>query len=333
MSIARYSARRLLHSIFLLIGVSLLSFLFLELAPGDFFDKMRIDPQISPETVTALRKQYGLDRPLPIRYGHWLWSVAQGEFGYSFAYNVPASTLLWSRAWNTLVLSGISVLLAWLLAIPLGVWGAAGRPPWGKPWRNKVVVAGTSTLLAIPDLLMALLLLLLAVRTGWFPVGGMVSLNFDDMTFGGKLFDLASHLFLPASALVLILIPILVRHVHAAMAEVLDSTFIRNARACGIPRRRLFFRHALPVAANPLISLFGFSLASLLSVSLLVEVVMSWPGLGPLLLEAILARDLHIVIGAVVLSTLFLVAGNLVADILLYALDPRIRIETGERTP
>ena len=333
MALARYVGRRLLHSVFLLFGVSLLSFLFLELAPGDFFDQMRLDPQISPETVTALRKQYGLDQPLPIRYGHWLWSVARGEFGYSFAYNVPASTLLWNRAWNTLVLSGTSVLLAWLLAIPFGVWSAAGRPPWGKPWREKITVAGTSMLLAIPDLLMALLLLLLAVRTGWFPAGGMASLNFDDLTFGGKLFDLAAHLFLPALAMTLILVPVLIRHVHAGMVEVLNSTFIQNARACGIPRRRLFFRHALPAAANPLISLFGFSIASLLSVSLLVEVVMSWPGLGPLLLEAILARDLHIVIGAVVLSTLLLIAGNLLADILLHVLDPRIRIETRERTP
>lgn len=328
MTAARFLGRRLLHSLFLLLGVSMLSFVFFELAPGDFFDQMRLDPQISPETVAALRAQYGLDRPLPVRYLSWLRSTLRGEFGYSFAYNSPASLLLWERAKNTLLLSGIAVALAWLLAIPLGVWSAAGVGRW-RDWRERITTLGTSTLLAVPDLLLALLLLLLAVRTGWFPVGGMTSLQYDELNFWGKARDLVTHLFLPVVALVLGMLPVLVRHIHTGMVEALNSPFIHAARSYGIPRRRLLFRHALPAAANPLISLFGFSVASLLSASLLVEVVMSWPGLGPLLLEAILARDLHVVIGAVTLSSVLLVAGNLLADILLYVFDPRIRTEAG----
>ena len=128
-------------------------------------------------------------------------------------------------------------------------------------------------------------------------------------------------------ALTLGTLPVLLRHVRASMVEVLDSPFVRAARAHGIPRRRILFRYALRAAANPLISLGGFSVASLLSASLLVEVIMSWPGMGPLLLEAILARDFYLVIGAVVFSTIFLVAGNLLADVLLYAADPRIRTQ------
>ncbi len=319
----RYFVRRLLHGAFLLIGVSVLSFLFLQLTPGSFLDEMRLNPQISPETVAALRLQYGLDRPLPVRYARWVRSVLRGELGFSFAYNSPAAPLLRVRARNTLVLTAVSTLLAWLIAIPVGVWSAARR---GRA-ADQLTSAGTAALLAVPDLVLALGLLLLAVRTGWFPTGGMVSLNFETLRFGEKVKDVVAHLALPVAALVASALPVLVRHVRAAMIEVLDSAFLRAARGLGIPRQRLLFRYALPAAANPLISLFGFSVATLLSASLLVEVVMSWPGLGPFLLEAILARDLYLVIGAVMLSTLFLVAGSLLADALLYLGDPRIRAE------
>jgi peptide/nickel transport system permease protein len=130
---------------------------------------------------------------------------------------------------------------------------------------------------------------------------------------------------LPVTALVLSSLPILIRHVRSSVVEVLGAPFLRAAEGHGIPRRRLLYRYALRAAANPLISLFGFSIGALLSGSLLVEVVMSWPGIGPLLLEAILSRDLYVVIGAVLLSTIFLVSGNLLADLLLYWADPRIR--------
>ncbi len=317
----RYLLRRLLHGVFLLVGVSVLSFVFLQLAPGNFFDEMRLNPQIAPETVAALRAQYGMDRPLPVRYARWAKSVLRGELGFSFAYNSPAAPLLRVRARNTLLLTVTATLLAWLLAIPIGVWSAARKGGAA----DRAASAGTAGLLAVPDLLLALGLLLLAVRTGWFPTGGMMSVGSDSLGAARKIKDLAMHMALPVTALVLGLLPMLVRHVRAAVVEVLDSAFLRAARGHGIPRQRLLFGYALRAAANPLISLFGFSVAALLSASLIVEVVMSWPGLGPLLLEAVLARDLYVVIGAVMLSTVFLVAGNLLADVLLYAGDPRIR--------
>jgi peptide/nickel transport system permease protein len=139
--------------------------------------------------------------------------------------------------------------------------------------------------------------------------------------------DVAWHLVLPVAVLVLGMLPTLVRHVRASMAEAIDSPFALSARAQGISRRRLLFRHLLPAAANPLISLFGFSLGTLLSASLLIEVVMGWPGLGPLFLEAIMARDFALVLAVVMLSASFLVVGNLLADILLYRMDPRIRMQ------
>jgi len=170
-------------------------------------------------------------------------------------------------------------------------------------------------------------LLLLAVRTGWFPTGGMMSAGFEDLGLGGKLKDLAVHLFLPCAGLVLATLPPLVRHVRSAMIEVLDAPFVRAARAHGISERRVLLRYAWPVAANPLITLFGYSIAAMLSASLLVEMVLSWPGVGPLLVDAILAKDVYVVVGAVMLSAVFLVAGNLIADALLFATDPRIRMD------
>ena len=319
----RWIARRLGHGLLLLFGVSVLTFGFTEIAPGDYFDQMRLDPRISEETVDALRSRYGLDRPLPERYLRWLASTVRGDLGFSFAYNSPVAPLLWPRARNTLLLTGLATGLAWLLAVLLGLVAAASKARWVRA----LFSAGTSMLLAIPDLVLALLCLLLAVRTGLFPVGGMTSLDFESLGAWGKLKDLAFHLVLPVLAMTVVLFPTLVRHVHASVSEVLHSRFLLAARSFGIPRRRLLLRYALPAAANPLISLFGFSIASLLSASLLIEVILGWPGLGPLLLEAILGRDVHVVIGAVLISTILLILGNLTADLLLYAADPRIRTE------
>jgi peptide/nickel transport system permease protein len=319
----RYLGRRLLHALFLLLGVSLLSFLFTELAPGDYLAEMRLNPQISPETLAGLRSQYGLDRPLPSRYVYWAKSVFKGEFGFSFAYNTPVAPLLWARARNTLLLTALATLLAWMLAVPLGVWSAARAGEFA----DRACTAGATLLLALPDIVLALVFLLLTVRTGLFPAGGMVSVNAGVMSWWRQILDLAHHLVLPLTVLVLGSLPTLVRHIRARMIEVLQSPFIQAARSHGIPRQRLLFMHTLPAALNPLIGLFGFSIAGLLSGSLLVEVVMSWPGLGPLLLEAILARDIYVVIGGVIFSTMFLVAGMIISDVLLFASDPRIRRE------
>jgi peptide/nickel transport system permease protein len=243
--------------------------------------------------------------------------------GFSFAYNSPVWPLLKVRAENTLLLTITALLCSWLAAIPIGVWAAASRGGW---W-DRACSVGTTFFLAVPDVLIALGLLAFALRSGRFPTGGMHSLASDETGVVGKSEDLILHLALPVLALVAGLLPVLVRHVRSAVLEVLDSPYIRAARGHGIPRGRLLFRHALPAAANPLISLFGISLGSLLSGSMLIEVVMSWPGLGPLLLQAILERDLYVVVAAVLLSTIVLVAGNLLADVLLHMADPYVRAE------
>lgn len=317
----RYLSRRLLHTVLLLAATTFVTFLFTTLAPGNYFDEMRLNPQISPETLNALKAHYDFDKPVVVRYGAWLKSLLRGEMGYSFAYNSPVGPLLAVRASNTLLLTVTATLLAWMIALPLGVWSAeyAGR------WLDRAVTGFSAILLVIPDIALALGLLMLGVHSRWLPAGGMSSIGAESLPVVERLWDFARHMFLPAAILVLSAQPILVRHIRAAVAESLSEGFIRAAEAHGIPRHRLLWRYALPASANPLISLFGFSIGALLSGSLLVEVITSWPGLGPFLLEAILARDLYVVIGGVLLATLFLIAGNFVADAALYWADPRIR--------
>ena len=319
----RYVGARLAHGLVVLVGVSLLSFLFAWVSPGSVVDELRLDPRVSPETIAAIEVRYGLNQSAVEQYVRWLQSIGRGEFGFSVAYNGPVGPLLWPRVRNTLLLTVPATLLAWLMAVPLGAW-AAGRK---GAWVDRAVAVVTTTLLGIPDLLLGLTLLLVAVRTGYFPTGGMTSLDFHDLSSWQKAKDIVVHFFLPVTALALVNLPVLVRHVRASLLEVLGAPFVRAARAAGIPERRLLFRHALRTAANPLISLLGLSIAGLLSASLVIETIMSWPGLGPLLLDAVRARDLHVVVAAVTCSTILLVAGNLIADGLLYLADPRIRPE------
>jgi peptide/nickel transport system permease protein len=319
----RYVARRLMHSIVILIAISFLSFLLLQWAPGGFLDDLRMNPRVSAQTINGLREQYGLDQPFAIRYARWMGSVAKGEMGFSFAYNEPVGPLLWTRTRNTLLLTGASTLIAWALALPLGVWTATRK---GR-WDDRVCSAAVSTLLAVPDLLLFLLLLLLAVRTGWFPAGGMASAGFGGLSVWGKFRDVCLHFALPSLGLAIVSAPILVRHIRAAINETLESQFIRAARGHGIRQGRLLWRYALPAASNPLIALLGLSIAAMLSASAILEVVWSWPGLGPLMVQSVLAHDVYVVLAVVMLSSTFLIAGNLLADLLLFASDPRIRVE------
>jgi peptide/nickel transport system permease protein len=313
----------LLHCLLLLAAVSVLSFGMSLLAPGSYFDDMKLNPQISAQTISGLRAQYGIDQPLVIRYAHWMKSVLKGDFGHSFAYNLPVSTLLKYRIRNSLLLGTAGMFLAWALALPLGIWSACHR----QKLLDRIATVFSTLLLGTPELVVALLFLLLAARTRILPVGGMMSLDSGDFGASAKMVDLAQHLIIPSLVLALAALPVLFRHIRSSMVEALSAPFIRVARGHGIRPWRMLLRHALPAAANPLITLFGISLATLLSGSLLVEVICGWPGIGPLFLTAIYDRDFFLVIGVVLLSSLFLVSGTFIADMLLYASDPRIRAD------
>lgn len=213
------------------------------------------------------------------------------------------------------------MLITWIIAVPLGVWAAASR----GGWFDKLTTLGGSLLISLPEIVIAIGLLALAVGWKLLPVGGMTSVGSDQLSSWGKLNDVVRRMVLPTSILVLAGIAVVIRHVRASVLELLEAPYVQAARGLGIRRVRLLFRHVLPVAANPAISLFGFSLAGLLSGSLVVEVVTGWPGLGPLILDATLSRDLYLVIGGIMLSAVFMVGGNFFADLLLLIFDPRIR--------
>lgn len=322
-----YLARRVGHAVILLLGVSMLSFVLAEAAPGNAFDDLKLDPRVAPATIDALTHQYGLDRSFPQTYLSWLRSLATGELGFSVTHNSPVADLIWPRARNTFLLTAVATTLAWLLAVPLGAWAAQRE----RAWPDRVTAGTTTALLGIPDLVLCLMLLVLAARSDWLPTGGMMSAGFAELGKWAQVSDLVTHAVMPVIALTLLSLPVLVRHMRASMLDALNSPCIQSARALGMPESRLRYRYALRLAANPMISLLGLSISGLLSASFIVETVMSWPGLGPLLLQAVLARDSHVVVGVVMCSTVLLLAGNLLADVLIYWADPRIRV--GQRAP
>jgi peptide/nickel transport system permease protein len=321
-SAARHLKRRFLHSVLLLGAVSVFTFGIAQLAPGTFLDEMRLNPQISAQTIDSLRVHFSLDQPLPVRYFRWLVSAVKGDFGYSLAYNVPVSKLLWVRLQNTLLLGTTAMILGWVLALTLGIWSAF-HP---RSWIDRGSSVGSTLLLATPELALGLLFLFAAVRWGILPAGGMMSIV-SGQNHWQAMADVVRHLVLPSIVLALAAVPVLLRHVRAAILEALNSPFIHAAKGHGIGNGRLLIRHALPVAANPLISLFGLSLAGLVSGSFLVEIITGWPGVGPLFINAIFARDLHIVMAVVMLFSVVLVIASLLSDLLLYAIDPRVRAE------
>jgi peptide/nickel transport system permease protein len=316
--VLRFLGRRLIQAVVLLIGVSLLTFALAALAPGSFFDDLRLDPRVTPETVDALRERYGLDRPLAVRYGLWLRSAGRGDLGFSIAYHSDVLPLLSPRIANTLILTLTASVAAWAFALPAGIWAAAYRGTRAE----RMCSGAAAALVGVPDILIALLALLFASRTGLFPIGGMRSVR-DEAA--GPWTDLAWHLALPVATLVCVIAPPIFRHVRAAVIESDQATRVMAARALGVPRSRVLLRHALKLSANPLVTLAGLSVASLISASLLIEVVMAWPGLGPLMLEAVLARDVHLVAGTTTIAAALLISANLLSDVALYGVDPRIR--------
>ena len=318
-----YILRRFLHMIPLLLGISFFSFLIISLAPGDFLTAMSQNPQITAETIAEMRADFGLDRPWYIQYLRWLWNILHLDFGYSFANQVPVFTLIGQRLNNTLLLALSAAFFAWGLSIPLGIISAIRQNTWVDRSASFVAFIG----LSIPQVFFALLMVLFAAQTGWFPVGGMKSIDFEYLTFPRQLLDLLHHLILPTIVLGSVSMAGRMRQMRANLLDTLLQDYIQTARAKGLSERIVIYKHALRNAINPLITLFGFTLAHLLSGAFLVEVVMSWPGLGRLTLDALFARDLYLVMGSLLMASVMLILGNLVADILLALSDPRIQYE------
>ncbi|MGH9840295.1 MAG: ABC transporter permease [Blastocatellia bacterium] len=313
--------RRLLAMIPLLVAVAFGSFLLARIAPGDFLSELGDTPQLSAETVAALRRRYGLDQPWYSQFFLWLANLVRGDFGYSLACHCPVSGLMAERVLNTATLAIAGLAIALAVALPLGVLVPGIR----SRLLDRTLGIATSLNLALPSFLLALLAVVLAAKTGWFPIGGVQSLDSEGFSTAQTVADFLHHLILPATVLALRQMPAYLRQTQAAMADSLSQDYIVTARAKGISEPRVLVHHALRNALNPVITMLGNSIGSLLSGAFIVETIMSWPGLGSLAVSSLLSRDLNVLLACLLFSALLLAAGNLSADLLLAVADPRIK--------
>jgi len=303
--------------------MTFLTLTLIHIAPGDPLGQYRLNPQISPETIKLYEDKFHLDEPLVIQYFAWLKNILRGDFGYSFSYKASVSKVISSRLFNTFILSLSALICTWIFVIPLGVVAALRR----NKFIDKSLSFFTYIGISMPSFFLAFLLLYLATFLGWLPLGGMRSVRYEEFTTLGKMFDIGKHLIIPTIVLSFGSICSLQRIMRANLLEVLGSPYILGAKARGITNKRILYIHALKNAINPMITIFGYQFSALLSGAALVEIVLGWPGLGTVMLEAVQAQDLYLVMGSMLMGGVLLICGNLLADILLGFFDPRIRYE------
>lgn len=319
-----FIVKRVLQGLLTLLLASMLCFLLIQLAPGDYLSTLRENPTISPERIKQLEEQFGLNRPPVEQYTRWLTQVVtQGNFGTSFVYNRSVASLLWERVLATLLLAISSLIFTWAIAVPMGIIGAVNQ--------NKLIDRILRVISYIgqgfPSFIAALLLLIFAQNTTpLFPVGDMTSIHFEDLTPLGKIIDVLWHMILPTIALSITSFAALQRITRGQLLDVLRQDYIQTARAKGLPENRVIYVHALRNAVNPLITLLGFEFAALLSGAFITEYFFNWPGLGRLIYQALLAQDVYLVMASLMMGAAMLIAGNLIADLLLKVVDPRIKL-------
>ena len=299
--------------------VSLLVFILVGLMPGDPLDlQLAADPDLTSEDVARLKALYGLDRPLPVRYGTWLTDAAQGDWGFSRLYAQPVARVIAEPMLNTLLLMGLSLVVGLALAVPLAV-AAAASP--GRPLDvgvNLLAFAGFS----LPSFWLALLMILLfAVNLGWLPAGGVHAVG--DPGIVSRL----AHLVLPVATLSVLTTGTYLRFTRGALLEVVAEDFMRTARAKGLSRLGALVRHALPNALLPLVTIVALQLGTILSGALAVEVVFGYRGMGKLTYDAILANDYNLAMAALLAATALTLAANVLADLVYARLDPRVRYD------
>lgn len=318
-----YVVRRVIVAVPLLLIMALVTFIFMQKTSGNFYEALKLDPLISPQTIERYEKLYHLDQPLLNQYGQWVKNLFRCEFGYSFYYSVPVGHVISSRLGNTFVLALASLILTWGIAIPLGVWAALRR----NHWIDRLIQLCSYVALSTPSFFLAMVLLYVLSPWGILPLGGMKSAHYDELSGLGKFFDLLRHLVVPTLALSLSSIGALQKIMRGNMLETLRQQYILTARAKGLPENRVIYHHALRNAVNPLITLLGYEFSGLLSGAALIEIICNWPGLGSLMLTAVRAKDVYLVMASFLMGGVLFLIGNLLADILLAKVDPRIRYD------
>ncbi|UQN06460.1 ABC transporter permease [Deinococcus sp. QL22] len=319
--------RRLVQSIPTLLLASILIFFVIQLAPGDFLTPAKLNPNISDEQLVALERNFGLDRPAWQQYLFWMGNMFQGDFGLSFQYQQPVLNIIWPRILNSLYLALMSLILFYSIAIPLGVYGAVRQ---NSPGDNAVNVV-LYFLLGFPSFFLALIVIyfILQVRnaTGLdIPIGGMTSNNFEELSPLGQMIDILKHLIIPALVLAISDAAGLTRVIRGQMLEVMRSDYVRTARAKGVSERTAIWKHTFRNAILPIVAGIGGLLPALISGVGFLEVVFAYPGITPMLLTAIGTQDLYLIAGFTVITTVLLIVGNVISDILLAVVDPRVKV-------
>ena len=319
----KYLVRRVLATIPVVIGVTLVVFLIMHFTAGSYIPGVDLNPALKPEDIEAIKRYLGLDRPLYIQYITWLAGITHGDFGRSMTDGTTVTSHILERLPATLELTVTAILIGIVISIPLGITGALRRGSKLDHFFTGLSVAG----FAVPAFWLGLILILIfsvqfeAWGLPFLPSGGVMTPG----TQGGDLLDRLVHLLMPATVLSFVYISIWSRFTRSSMLEVLGQDYVRTARAKGMGERRVVYLHALRNAIIPLVTLVGLELPALVSGGLVVEVVFSWPGIGKLLYERAIASDFTTVLGITTFAALLVVLGNLLADILYAVLDPRIR--------
>lgn len=316
-----YIFKRFLNTIPVLVFVSLFSFFLIRLSPIDPLTQLKMNPAISQATIEKETKRLGLDKPIIIQYTLWLKNFVKGDMGYCTD-NTRVSVKIKTRILNTLLLSFSVIFASWIIAIPLGILGAV----YYNSLFDKILTILSSVGMAIPSFFFAILMLLFAQKTGWFPLGGLTSVGFSDFSLFHKIVDIIWHLILPSLVLTTISLSSLTRQMRANMLDILNSEYVKFSIAKGLSKRKVILKHALRNAINPIITLLGFEFAGLLSGAAITEYVFQYPGLGKLVLEAVMQSDINLVMASLMIGAFMLIVGNLLSDILLKLTDPRVRV-------
>jgi len=317
----RLIVRRLIMLIPMVWLVATLTFVVVHAAPGSIADLLD-HPRLSPEARELIRHRFGLDLSLTQRYFRWLGSIAHGDLGVSFQYRQPVATVIKSALPPTILLAGSALLLDLVMGLALAI--AAVRRPDG--WLDRTITVLGLTLYGMPSFWLAgLVILLFSLLLGWLPPSHMYSVGAEQLSRSAQLVDLLRHLVLPASCLGLVGAAATARYLRATLLDLREASFVLAARARGLSERRILWRHSLKPALLPVITLLGLSLPFLVSGSVVIEVLFSWPGMGRVLWNAAWARDLPIILGVTLVGATAVIVGNLVADVLYAVVDPRAR--------
>ncbi len=313
---ARALLGRLAGALPLLLGISLILFGLVHLAPGGPLDVYADNPSVTPAALKRIAAAYGLDRPLPTQYLLWLKATLVGDWGYSIRTGRPVIREIADRLGPTLQLGGLALVLALAIALPLGVIGAARRGGWLDRALSAAALAG----LSIPVFWLALLLqLLFSVTLGWLPSAGYETVGDTSVA------DRLAHIAMPATVLAVATMAGWTRYFRAGMIDVLGQDYIRTARAKGLGETAVILRHALRNAVLPAVTIIALDLASVISGAVITETVFSWPGIGSLFIESLDGRDYPVLMGLMIIGSAAVILANILADVVQALLDPRLR--------